>query len=124
MKFVSLFALIGAVVAGGPSNVIVDDGTHYMSHAVLRIKPGEYPDLNKDLVEFLESEIETDKKLIAHVSIQEVEGNGNPSLVFIGEDGEDKETLFAQYVPVSMVKDLIRDKKWVADKPKAKEEEL
>ena len=94
MKFVSLFALIAAAAAG-PKNVIVDDGTNYMSHAVLRIKPGEYPELNKDLVEFLESEIETDKKLMAHVSIQEVEGNGNPSLVFIGEDGEDKETLFA-----------------------------
>ena len=105
MKFrlVSLLALIATAHAAGeqssagkgPSNVIKDSGTSYMSHAVLRIKPGEYKDLNKDLVEFLESEIETDKKLMENVSIQEVEGNGNPSLVFVGEDGEDKETLFA-----------------------------
>ena len=35
-------------------------------------------------------------------------------LEFIGADGIVKETIFAEHVPVSMLKDLIKEKKWVS----------
>lgn len=43
---------------------------------------------------------------------QEVEGQPNAALVFIDADGKEAETLFVGYIPVSMTKELIRDKKW------------
>ena len=115
MKLVSILSMLGAAMAGEP---IVGEHS-YMSHAELRIKPGHQ--IATELKEFLDSGVENDVRLTQHVTVKEVEGVGNPSLVFVGEDGEDKETLFAEYVPVGMVKDLIRDKKWAADKPKNEE---
>ena len=110
MKFVvSLLALAGTIYA--------DD---IASHALLKIKPDGYKDLNTELKEFLESEQEKDKELTKHVNVQEVEGHGNASLVFISDKDAEMETLFVEYVPVSMVREIIKDKTW-SDK---KNEEL
>ena len=46
----------------------------------------------------------------------EVDGQPNASLVFVDEHGADAETIFVGYIPVSMVKDLMKDKKWIDDK--------
>ena len=51
MKLVSLLSLISTVACG----VIEGDHANYFSHAVLRIRPGQYNELNPELKEFMES---------------------------------------------------------------------
>ena len=44
-----------------------------------------------------------------------MEDVANPQLVFYNTDGKDLETVFVTYIPVSMVKELIKDKNWKKD---------
>jgi len=75
------------------------------SHAELRINEGEYPKLNAELREWLESEKETSIQYTKYIKLIEEAGSeiAAPKLLFITTEGNNPETLFADYVPVSMV---------------------
>lgn len=45
-----------------------------------------------------------------------------PKLVFFNSEGQIQETLFADYVPVSMVRDIIKEKEWADSKTEPKSE--
>ena len=107
MKF-SLVSLIAAVVSAGAGDVF--------SHADLKIAPGGYDKMPDEFKEWFESNDEKDKATSSHIRMIEVEGQANPSLVFVDINGKDLETVFVSYIPISMTKDLIKDKKW-AEKP-------
>ena len=95
-----------------------------MSVAKLRIKPDGYSELPEELRTWLESEAEADKQLTKHVSIQEVEGQGNPMMVFQNAEGKDMETVFVSYIPLDMVQSLVKEKKWVDAGEEKKSDEL
>jgi len=89
---------------------------HIFSHAILKVAPGAYEKLDQDFRDWFESKQESDMATNKHVTKQEVEGQQNAALVFIDSEGKEAETLFVGYIPVSMTKELIRDKKWQEEK--------
>jgi hypothetical protein len=95
------------------------------SHAELQINEGEYSKLNEELREWLESEIDTNKQYTKRIVLKEEPGSEitTPKLVFVNSEGKPQETIFADYIPVSMVQSLVKEKKWV-DSEDTKKQEL
>ena len=81
----------------------------------LRYQSGGYDSMPSELREWLESEKESTKKYSKYVNLVEMDDVPTPQLVFIDTDNIVVETLFAAHVPTSMVQDIIKDKKFVAD---------
>ena len=82
------------------------------SHGELRIAPGGLEALSDEFKDWWASDQEQDKAQTSHIKMVEDAKYGNPSLVFVNDQGEDLETVFVSYIPLSMVKDLIKDKEW------------
>ena len=87
-----------------------------MSHAELVYNTGEYHSLNEDLREWLESNQEKDVVYTKHIKLVEDQGIQTPRLEFKDTEGNSKETIFADHVPVSMLVSLIKDKEFVGSK--------
>ena len=58
------------------------------------------------------SKQEADTRLTQYIEVEHVEGIANPQLAFVNSEGKDVETVFVTYIPLSMVKDLMKDKNW------------
>ena len=113
MRFTNIIVSLAAL--SGITSGDMGSHTIKMKTAILKTKPDGYSGLNEDIREWLESELEKDVQYTKHISRQEVEGINQPNLVFIDENDKEAETLFVNYVPVSMVRDIVKDKKWVGD---------
>ena len=100
MKFASIISLIFATTVSADC-----------THSELRIAPGSFQSLDSELRDFIESTSEKDKELNKHIKIVEKEGQGTPMLVFVDDAGKDMETVLVGHIPISMTKDLIKEKK-------------
>ena len=69
----------------------------------------------------MKSEQESDTRFTKYIQIEHVDTIPNPQLVFVNEEGKDVETVFVSYIPLSMVKELMKDKQWVPKEAKKSE---
>ena len=72
--------------------------------------------MNADLREWLESNVEKDTAYTKHIKLVESEGVQTPRLEFKDTEGNSKETIFADHIPVSMIISLIKDKEFAGSK--------
>ena len=107
------------MILGLVASVVAED-TMY-SAIELRFSEGDFPSkFDSEFIEFLESETDEDKALNRRIK-KVVADLPNPQMVFINSEGKEAETLFVTYVPLSMVKDLIKEKKWGPSKAAGEE---
>ena len=114
MKTLLLFTIVInsffiATALGGPSGNIV------FSHAELHYQKGTYGKLDKELREWLESTDERNTQYNKRVIRKEVDELAQAQLKFIDMDGNDSETVFVSYIPLSMTQNLIKEKKFTDD---------
>ena len=84
-------------------------------HGVIYINPGGYDALTDSIKNFLASADPQDTKLSRHIVVKEAtdgERIETHKLQFIGNDGEAKETVLVDHIPLGMVKDLIKEKEF------------
>lgn len=84
-----------------------------MKKAVLTYQKGGYDKLPEELKDFLTSAAEKDVQHNKHIELLEEDDVPTARLAFIDEEGKAAETIFAEHVPVSMLKDLIKEKNWI-----------
>ena len=85
------------------------------SHAEIQINEGHV--LGDELQEWLSSSKEADQEQTKKVKVIEKPGKEitTPRLVFMDADGNPKETVFVEHIPLSMVKSLFKEKEWASD---------
>ena len=107
LKFLVLFLFFLSLSAS-------DSPPDRFSHAEVLIPKGKYTSLNADLRLFLETEAPHYSKPIR---ISEKEGLAQAQMLFIdSETGKAGETVFPNYFPVDMVKQLLKDNGFVVVK--------
>ena len=92
--------------------VLIASAEDLYSHALLKYSPGSFDSINEEFRQWLDSGVETDTKMTSRIRKTEEEGLPTPQLVFINSKGESQETVFIDHIPVSMVKNLFKDKKF------------
>ena len=103
------------IIVASLLNIIMAQVQLY-KYATVTINPGGYDKLTKEIRAYIESESESDTPTNKHIKVVDAENGeevGTHKLEFIGIDGHVKETLLVDHVPVSMVKALIKEKKFV-----------
>ena len=84
-------------------------------HGVIYINPGGYDALTDSIKDFLSSADPKDTKLSRHIVVKEATDGEHISthkLQFVDDNGEAKETVLVDHIPLGMVKDLIKEKEF------------
>ena len=90
-------------------------------YAEIQINPGKYNDLSQEFRDFLESEAPGDVKLNKHIKIVDNREDSpieTHKMQFITLEGKAAETILIDHIPVSMAKDMMKEKEWVTPETK------
>ena len=85
-------------------------------HGVIFINPGKYDALPQPVRDWLNSADPADMKLNKHIIVKEAtdgEHINTHKLQFVNSDYEIKETVLVDHIPLSMIKDLIKEKEFL-----------
>ena len=117
IKMKTLLQLLASIVivSGRPAQ----PAPNIYSHAEIEISLNDYKSLGSNITEWLKSNDTEITKYSKHVRVVELEPEDmppNPQLKFMDEEGEEVEQVHVTHIPMDMLTNLIKDKKWAYDK--------